>query len=103
MNLSKLETISNLFAGKEIRSVWNSEKEEYYFSVVDLVGIISESKDKQAYWRKLKQRLREEGNEIVTNCHTLKLKAQDGKIRLRDAFDTKGILRLIESVPSPKE
>ena len=85
---------------KEIRSIWDKESEKYYISVVDLVGIISESKDKQAYWRKLKQRLREEGNETVTNCHTLKLKAQDGKYRLTDVCDIEGMFRIIESIPS---
>lgn len=69
-----------LFEGKQIRSAWNNEKEEWYFSVVDIVGILSESKDAGAYWRKLKQRLNEEGSEVVTFCHGLKLKAADGKM-----------------------
>ena len=74
--------------------------EKYFISVVDFVGVISESKDKQAYWRKLKQRLKEEGNETVTNCHALKLKAQDGKYRMTDVVDIEGMFRIIESVPS---
>ena len=75
---------------------------KYYISVVDIVGTISDSKDKQAYWRKTKQRLKKEGNETVTNCHTLKLKAQDGKYRMTDVVDIEGMFRIIESVPSKK-
>ena len=99
---NKLETISNLFEGKEIRSVWDSEKEEYYFSVVDVINTLTESGDPSHYWRTLKSRLIKEGNETVTNCDTFKLKAKDGKLRNTDMLDTEGILRLIESVPSPK-
>lgn len=91
-----------LFEGNQIRSAWNEEKEEWYFSVVDIVGILSESKDAGAYWRKLKQRLKEEGSEVVTFCHGLKLKAADGKMRLTDVADMQGIFRIIQSVPSPK-
>ena len=79
MEKDKLYLINKIFNDKKVRTVWNKESEKYYVSVVDVVGIISDSKNKQAYWRKLKQRLKEEGNETVTNCHTLKLKAQDGK------------------------
>ena len=75
MNKDKMYLINKLFNNKEIRTVWDKEEEKYYISVVDIVGELSESKDKQSYWRKLKQRLKEEGNETVTNCHALKLKA----------------------------
>lgn len=91
-----------LFEGKQIRSAWNNEKEEWYFSVVDIVGILSESKDAGAYWRKLKQRLNEEGSEVVTFCHGLKLKAADGKMRKTDVANMQGIFRIIQSIPSPK-
>lgn len=99
---NKLETISNLFEGNEIRSIWDSEKEEYYFSVVDVISVLTESKDPSHYWRTLKSRILQEGNETVTNCDTLKLKAKDGKMRYTDMLDTKNIFRLIESIPSPK-
>ena len=98
----KLETISNLFEGKEIRSIWNSEKEEYFFSVVDVINALTDSKEPRKYWSVLKTRLKKEGSEVTTKCSQLKMLAPDGKMRLRDALDTKGILRLIESVPSPK-
>ena len=100
MNKDKMYLINKLFNNKEIRTVWNKEKEKYYVSVVDIVGELSESKDKQSYWRKLKQRLKEEGNETVTNCHALKLKAKDGKYRDTDVVDIEGMFRIIESVPS---
>ncbi len=102
MKENKLATITNLFEGNEVRSVWDSEKEEYYFSVVDVIGVLTSSKDPSHYWRTLKSRMLQEGNETVTNCDTFKLKAKDGKMRDTDMLDTKGILRLIESVPSPK-
>ena len=102
MDNNKLETISNLFEGKEIRSVWDSGKEEYYFSVVDVVGALTDSKEPRKYWSVLKNRLKKEGSELTTKCSQLKMLAPDGKIRLRDTLDTQGILRLIESVPSPK-
>jgi len=102
MKDNKLETISNLFEGKEIRSIWDSEKEEYYFSVVDVVSALTESNDARKYWSVLKNRLKKEGSELTTFCSQLKMLASDGKMRLRDVLDTKGILRLIESVPSPK-
>lgn len=91
-----------IFEGNQIRSVWDNEKEEWYFSVVDVIGTLTESKDPGAYWRKLKQRLREEGSEVVTFCHGLKLMATDGKMRETDACDIQGIFRIIQSVPSPK-
>lgn len=99
---NKLEIISNLFEGKEIRSIWNSEREEYYFSVIDVIGILTDSNDPAHYWRTLKSRLIQEGNETVTNCDTFKLKAKDGKMRNTDMLDTQNILRIIESVPSTK-
>ena len=103
LNLNnKLETISNLFEGKEIRSIWDSEKEDYYFSVVDVISVLTESKDPSHYWRTLKSRMIQEGNETVTKCDTLKLKAKDGKMRYTDMLDTKNIFRLIESIPSSK-
>ena len=101
MENNKLETISNLFEGKEIRSVWNSEKEKYYFSVVDVVNALTESKEPRKYWSVLKIRLKKEGSELTTNCSQLKLKSEDGKYYKQDVLDTKGILRLIESIPSP--
>ena len=100
MNQEKMYLINKIFNNETIRTVWDKENEKYYISAVDIVGIISESKDKQSYWRKLKQRLREEGNETVTNCHALKLKAQDGKYRLTDVVDVQGMFRIIESIPS---
>ncbi len=98
----KIKTISKLFEGMEIRSIWDSEKEEYYFSVVDVIKALTNSLDPSHYWRTLKSRLLKEGNETVTNCDTFKLKAKDGKYRNTDMLDTEGIFRLIESVPSPK-
>ena len=100
MNQDKMHLINKIFNNETIRTIWDKEEEKYYISVVDIVGVISESKDKQSYWRKLKQRLKEEGNETVTNCHTLKLKAQDGKYRMTDVVDIEGMFRIIESIPS---
>ena len=102
MKDSKLATISNLFEGIEIRSIWDSEKEEYYFSVVDVVKALTDSSDARKYWSVLKNRLKKEGSEVTTKCSQLKMEAPDGKIRLRDAMITKDIFRLIESIPSPK-
>jgi len=103
MMQNKLETITNLFEGKEIRSIWDSEKEEYYFSVVDVIAVLTDSKDSSDYWTTLKRRLiNDEGSELPTNCRSLKLKAKDGKMRNTDTLSTKWIFRLIESVPSPK-
>lgn len=96
-------TILNLFEDKEIRSIWDSEEQEYYFSVVDVVAALADPKDPSDYWTTLKRRLtKEEGSELPTNCRRLKLKAKDGKMRNTDTLGTKGILRLIESIPSPK-
>lgn len=91
-----------LFEDKRIRTAWDEEKEEWYFSVVDVVAVLTDSVDPAAYWRKLKQRLKAEGNEIVTNCHGLKMTAPDGKKRLTDVAATEQILRIIQSIPSPK-
>lgn len=91
-----------LFEQQEIRSHWDDEQEKWYFSIVDIIAVLTESKSPQAYWRKLKQRLLAEGNESVTNCHALKMLAADGKQRLTDVADTEQLLRLIQSVPSPK-
>ena len=91
-----------LFQSNQIRTVWNEEEEQWYFSVVDVVGALTDSVDRSAYWRKLKQRLKNEGSETVTICHRLKMQAEDGKMRLTDVANTKGILRIIQSIPSPK-
>ncbi len=91
-----------LFEDQPIRTAWDEEKEEWYFSIVDVVQVLTESADAAAYWRKLKQRLKEEGNETVTNCHGLKMKAADGKHRLTDVADTEQLLRIIQSIPSKK-
>ena len=92
-----------LFNNKEIRAEWDGEKEDWLFSVVDVCNVLSDSEaeDEGAYWRKLKQRLKAEGSELVTNCHGLKMRAKDGKMRLTDVLDTKGVLRLVQSIPSP--
>jgi prophage antirepressor len=102
MEENKLSTISNLFEGKEIRSIWDVEKGDYYFSVVDVIGALTDSSNPRKYWSVLKTRLKKEGSEVTTNCSQLKMLAPDGKIRLRDAMVTKDIFRLIESIPSPK-
>ena len=99
---NKLATITNLFEGKEIRSIWDVEKEDYYFSVVDVINALAEPKDARKYWSSLKARLKKEGSEVTTNCSQLKMLAPDGKIRLRDAMKTSDIFRLVESIPSKK-
>ena len=99
---NKLQILNKTFENKKVRTVWNPDEEKYYISVVDIVGILSESSDGRKYWNKLKQRLKEEGNETVTNCHQLKLIAQDGKKRLTDVVDLEGMFRIIESIPSKK-
>ena len=99
---SKLATISNLFEGQEIRSIWDPEKEEYYFSVVDVVKALTGSNIPRRYWSDLKRKLDEEGSQLYANIVQLKMKASDGKLRETDTLDTKGIFRLIESIPSPK-
>ena len=102
MKQNKLETITKLFEGKEIRSVWDKEKEEYYFSVIDVISALTESRRARKYWNDLKFKLKEEGSQLSENIGQLKLKSSDGKFYNTDVLDTKGILRLIESVPSPK-
>ncbi len=91
-----------LFEDQPIRTAWDEEQEEWYFSIVDVVGVLTESNDAAAYWRKLKQRLKAEGNETVTNCHSLKMVAADGKRRMNDVATTEQLLRLVQSIPSKK-
>lgn len=91
-----------LFEQQKVRTAWSDTEEKWYFSVVDVIQILTESKDVAAYWRKLKQRLKAEGNETVTNLHGLKMSAADGKMRLTDVADTEQLFRLIQSIPSPK-
>ena len=100
-NMKQQEAIQ-LFEEKKVRTLWNQDEEKWYFSLVDTVSVLTESVDPNAYWRKLKQRLKAEGNETVTNCHGLKMKAADGKMRLTDVADTEQLFRLIQSIPSPK-
>lgn len=95
-----MHLINKIFNNETIRTIWDKEEEKYYISVVDIVGVLSESENPQVYWRVMKKRLNDEGNETVTNCHQLKLKAQDGKYRLTDVVDIEGMFRLIESIPS---
>ena len=103
MNQDKLKTISNLFEGKEIRSIWDSEKEEYYFSVVDIINALAEPKEPRKYWNDLKRKLQNEGSELSEKIGQLKMKSlKDGKMYNTDTLDTAGIFRLIESIPSPK-
>ena len=87
---------------KKVRTIWDDEQEKWYFAIVDVVAVLTGSADPQAYWRKLKQRLKEEGNQTVTDCHAFKLQAADGKMRLTDVADTEQLFRLIQSIPSPK-
>ena len=94
--------IVKMFDQRRVRTHWDEDAEKWYFSVVDVVAILTDSADARKYWNKLKQRLKEEGNETVTNCHQLKLRAEDGKMRLTDVADTEQLLRLIQSIPSPK-
>ena len=96
------ETAIKLFEDKQVRSIWDAEQEKWYISIVDVIAVLTESIDPNAYWRKLKQRLKEEGNETVTNCHGLKMLAADGKMRMTDVADTEQLFRLIQSIPSPK-
>ena len=100
-----VHTQIKIFEEKKVRTIWDAETEEWYFSVVDVVAVLTESIDfltARKYWNKLKQRLKEEGNETVTNCHQLKLPAADGKKRLTDVATTEQLFRLIQSIPSPK-
>lgn len=98
----KKENAIKIFEQKQVRTHWDEEKELWYISVIDVIEVLTDSIDPQAYWRKLKQRLKEEGNETVTNLHGLKMQAKDGKMRLTDVADTEQIFRLIQSIPSPK-
>ena len=91
-----------LFEERKVRTVWDDEAGKWYVSIVDVIAVLTESKDAAAYWRKLKQRLKAEGNETVTNCHGLKMTAPDGKMRLTDVADVEQLLRLVQSIPSPK-
>ena len=100
MKESQIHLINKMFNNETIRTIWNKEEEKYYISVVDIVGVLSNSIDPAMYWRKLKQRLKQEGNETVTNCHGLKLRARDGKYRMTDVVDIEGMFRIIESIPS---
>lgn len=100
MDQNKIHLVNKIFNNETIRTVWDNEKEKYYISVVDIVSIISGSKDGRKYWNKLKQRLKNEGNESVTNCHQLKLKSSDGKNYNTDVVDIEGMFRIIESIPS---
>ena len=104
MKENKLETITNLFENSTIRSIWNEEKEEYYFSVIDIIGALTNNDYQKArnYWKWLKNKLNNEGSELVSNTNQLKMKSSDGKYYNTDTLDTQGIFRLIESVPSPK-
>ena len=94
--------ISKRFEDKKIRTVWDDEEEKWYFSIVDVVAVLTDSENPQTYWRVLKNRLKKEGNETVTNCNALKLRAADGKMRLTDVADTEQLFRIIQSIPSPK-
>ena len=100
MDENKMHLINKIFNNETIRTIWDKDEEKYYISVVDIVSVLSVSKDGRKYWNKLKQRLKEEGNETVTNCHQLKLKAQDGKYRMTDVCDIEEMFRVIESIPS---
>lgn len=104
MEKAKLQTITNLFENNEIRSIWNSEEEEYYYSVVDVIAALTNSDYQKSrnYWKWLKGKLHNEGSKLVSNTNQLKMKSKDGKYYNTDTLDTKGIFRLIESVPSPK-
>ncbi len=102
MKENKLETIVELFEGNEIRSIWDNEKEDYYFSVVDVISVLTDANIPRNYWSDLKRKLKDEGSEVHENIVQLKMKAHDGKMRTTDTLNTKGMLRLIESIPSPK-
>ena len=97
--MTKVNAIQ-LFEDKKVRAIWDSDLEKWFVSIIDVIAVVTESVDANAYWRKLKQRLKAEGNETVTNCHGLKMIASDGKMRLTDVADTEQLLRLIQSIPS---
>ena len=100
MKQDKMHLINKIFNNEEIRTVWDKDEEKYYISVVDIVRVLSKSSNQQTYWRVMKKRLKDEGNQTVTICNGLKLKAQDGKYRLTDVVDIEGMFRIIESIPS---
>ena len=100
MKDDKMNLINKIFNNETIRTIWDKEQEKYYISIVDIIRVLTNSKNPQTYWRVLKKRLKEEGNESVTNCNGLKLKAKDGKYRLTDVVDIEGMFRIIESIPS---
>ena len=102
MKQDNMHLINKIFNNETIRTIWDKDDEKYYISVVDIVSVITKSKDGRKYWNKLKQRLREEGNESETNCHQLKLKSSDGKYYNTDVCDIEGMFRIIESIPSKK-
>src|ERR1035438_6562837 len=102
MKSTQRDTAIKLFESKQVRSAWDAAAQKWCFSIVDVIAILTGSTDPGAYWRKLKERLKKEGNETVTNCHGLKMVAADGKMRLTDVADTEQLLRLIQSIPSPK-
>ncbi len=99
--MAKQEAIK-IFDEQSVRTLWDIENEKWYISIVDVIAVLTDSIDANAYWRKLKQRLKAEGNDTVTNCHGLKMQAPDGKMRLTDVADTEQLFRLIQSIPSPK-
>ena len=101
LSMTKQQLIQ-VFEERKVRTIWDNKTEEWYFSVIDVVAVLTDSVNPGAYWRKLKQRLKAEGNETVTNCHSLKLEAPDGKMRKTDVIDTQQLFRLIQSIPSPK-
>ncbi len=103
MNQEKMHLVNKIFNNETIRTIWDKEAEKYYISVVDIVGVISESDNPRNYWKVLKHRLKKEGNESVTNCNQLKLKAQDGKYYNTDVVDIEGMFRIIESIPSKND
>ena len=100
-NMTKKQAIQ-LFQERKVRTVWDDEQEKWYFSIVDVCGVLTDSANPQTYWRVLKNRLKKEGNETVTNCNAFKLLASDGKMRLTDVADQEQLFRLIQSIPSPK-
>ena len=100
MKEEQMHLINKIFNRETIRTVWDKKEEKYYISVVDIIAVLSDSKNPQTYWRVMKKRLKDEGNETVTNCNGLKLKAQDGKYRMTDVCDIEGMFRIIESIPS---
>jgi hypothetical protein len=91
-----------IFEDKKVRTVWDNDKELWYFSIVDVIAVLTDSPNPQVYWRVMKKRMKDEGNETVTYCNALKMQAPDGKMRMTDVADTQQLFRLIQSIPSPK-